>query len=244
MANSLYEVKVRRSGFANIVSLVITRGEVSTQGVEKVIPPVLEYNEDGSFKYISTKEVLDGIIKHPYVANSPQFNAERLADLEVAALYKHLEHFPSLVKDSTGIGHTLAEYIYSHQIYLKPSPELAEKLKPMDFIEKGKFLSAVFVKLKAKYDATYSALTLDFHSVPKKKIGTFCYIAKKEDKIGIVPKVFGFGMEKAIPTDRLAREISSFKASERFINPVPVEGLLETVKPFVTKLRDSHYIPD
>jgi len=235
--NTLYEIKIRQSGFSHILKVITKRAEIVTEGVEKVIPPILEYNEDGSFKTLLLQDVLNGITKHPYKPNSPQFNAERLADLEVSALYKHLEHFPSLPRDPEGIAHPVAEFIYSYMVYLKPAPELATILDTLDFQAKGELLAQIFERLQGKYAEEYPNLHLDFHSVPKKNIGTFCYIARSKSKVGIVPKLFGFKMENAIPTDRIAREISSLKSAEKFINPVPVEGIPENLQPYISKVK-------
>jgi hypothetical protein len=132
--------------------------------------------------------------------------------------------------------HPVAELIYSSFVYLKPTKELEAQLNKMGYIKKSKTLPAILEKVAAKLE-TERGIKLDLFSVPKRKVGTFAYLADK-DGLATVAKLFSFGMHNIIPADRIAREISSLKACEKFLNPVPIEASLpEQIKPYVSSIR-------
>lgn len=239
MQKQLYRIEHRQVGTATFLSVVCKRGNLEVKSSEKVIPPILEYDNQGNYRIIGPQEVIKGLVTHPYKANSKDFNEERLADLEVAAIYKQLEHFPTLpqiTENGTTETHKLAELIYSTLVYLKPTPELEEYIDKLGYVNKCKVLPPILEKLATKFK-NERGINLDLHSVPKRKVGTFCYIGD-QDGVSKVAKVFSFGFSKAIPCDRIARELSSLKSAERFLSPspTPVPLLLE-VAPFVTMLR-------
>lgn len=236
---SLYRIEARKVKETTFVSIVCRRGNIEATTAEKVIPPILEYNSEGEFNIIGAKEVLEGLTFHPYKANSKDFSEERLADLEVAGLFKQLEHFPTLYSTIEGdheFPHPIAEYIYSEMVYLKPNTELQERLNRLSYVQKTQTMPIILNKLASSFHER-TGHKLDLFSVPKKKVGTFAYIADKQG-IARVAKTFGFGFHRSIPCDRAAREISSLKACERFKNPVtPPANTPEFIKPYVTTLR-------
>lgn len=237
--NQLYEIVTRKVGYTTFLSIVCKRGDVYVQSSEKVIPPIIEYDADGNFSIIGPKAVIGGLVKHPYKALSSDFNEARLADLEVAALYKQLEHFPTLPRDYSTENeevHPVAELLYSNIVYLKPLPELAKKLGKMGYIKKTKILPTILEKVANKLKE-HKGINLDLFSVPKRDVGTFAYLAD-DNGIASLAKVFNFGMEHIIPPDRRAREWSSLKSCDRFVNPEPVPyDIPDAIRPYVTTLR-------
>lgn len=231
----MYKVNKRSLKNGIAVSTTIKKGGVQVRSSEKVIPLVVEYNTKGECRLVPSKEILDGYVMHPYKPNSPQFNEERLEDLEVAGIYKLLEHFPTM-PEVDGEPHPVAEYIYSYMVYLKPTPKVEKELKSLDYIGKSKYLPPILKIVAENFHKQYG-VKLDLFSVPKRKVGTFCFLAG-EDGIGKVPKEFAFGFEKAIPADRLARELSSLKNCEKFTNPANLPfSVKESLAPFITMLR-------
>lgn len=235
---SLYELKHRKVGFCTFVSVICQRGNISVQSSEKAIPPIIEYDAEGNFKAISAKQVLQGLHFHPYKPNSKDFNEARLADLEVSAIFKQLEHFPTLpiiYEGENSSVHPVAELLYSNVVYLKPNAELDSKLSKLSYIKKSALLPKILEKVAAELESQ-NGIKIDLFSVPKRKVGTFAYLAD-EDGISKVAKLFSFGMHKIIPADRIARELSSLKACEKFLNPVPVYDIPLKYQPFVSMLR-------
>lgn len=236
----LYQIKTRLINHTTLLSVVCFRGKVSVTTSEKVIPPILEYAEDGTYTAISAKQVINGLHFHPYKPNSKDFNRERLADLEVASLFSQLQHFPTLPNqyiDGKTVVHPIAEMIYGNMVYMKPTPEFNEKLQKLGFITKSKLQARALSKLVQNVEKDHK-IKLDLYSVPKRKVGSFAYIADK-DGIAKVAKLFSFGMHNIIPADRIAREISSLKACEKFLNPVHVDHIKipNQIKDYVTTLR-------
>lgn len=235
----LYQLQHRRVGYSIFISVICTRGNISVQSSEKVLPPILEYDAEGNFTIVEARQVLKGLHTHPYKPLTKDFNEERLADLDVAGLFNQLEHFPTLpviYEGGTATKHPIAEYIYSQMVYLKPVPELQNQLDSMSYVKRTRLLPPILEKV-AKGFEDQTGTKIDLFSVPKRKVGTFAYIA---DKNGIAEpaKMFSFGFENIIPCDRIARELSSLKACERFINPQPIEfELPEAFKPYVSSLR-------
>lgn len=237
--NPLYKIQTREIGASTCVSVLCKRGNLEVSSSEKVIPPIVEYNEKGEFTVSGVKQVLQGVHRHPYKARSSDFSKERLADVEVYNLYKFLEHFPTLPTIRVGnedVPHPVAELIYASIVYLKPSEELDKKLKKIGYLKRSKLLPPILEKVKQGVFREYG-IVLDLHSVPKRDVGTFCYTADDEG-YAIPAKDLTFGFHKAIPRDRLARELSSFKACEQFISPEPVRGLKnKSLAPFISTLR-------
>lgn len=236
---SLYELTHRRVGYCTFISVICKRGNIRVQSSEKVIPPILEYDAEGKFVAISAKDIIQGLHFHPYKAISKEFGAERLADLEVASLFKQLEHFPTLpviYEGNSATVHPVAELIYSSFVYLKPNKELQSNLQKMGYVKRSRLLPTILEKVANNLE-TERGIKLDLFSVPKRKVGTFAYLADK-DGVATVAKLFSFGMHRIIPADRVAREISSLKACERFINPVPIQASLpDNIKPYVSSIR-------
>lgn len=236
---ALYEVLHRQCGYSIFLSVKCIRGNISVTSSEKVLPPILEYDAEGNYTAISAKQVVEGLHFHPYKPVTKEFNRERLADLEVAALFKQLENFPTLpVTYENGISsvHPIAELIYSSIVYLKPTPELAASLNKMGYVKKTKALPPILEKVAKALEAD-RGIKLDLFSVPKRKVGTFAYLADP-DGIATVAKMFAFGMHNITPCDRIARELSSLKACEKFLNPQPIDvELPDPIKPYVTTLR-------
>jgi hypothetical protein len=235
---SLYEVSHRQVGYTTFLSIICHRGNISVPSSEKVIPPVIEYDIDGNYTTISPADIVRELNFHPYKARSKEFNEERLADLEVASLFKQLEHFPTLpliYKEGVSTVHPIAEEIYSSLVYLKPTKELATKLNSIGYVKRSRLLPKILQTVADSLEKD-KGVKLDLFSVPKRKVGTFAYIAD-EDGIAKVAKLFSFGMHKIIPVDRIARELSSLKSCEEFLNPCSTEDLPDRLKPFVTGLR-------
>ncbi len=239
MNKPLYRVEHRQIGTAVLVSVVCIRGDLEVRSNEKVLPPILEYNENGDFKIIGAQDIVMGMHFHPYKPLSKEFSPERLADLEVASLFKQLEHFPMLpqvVEGELTSTHSVAERIYKDLVYLKPTPKLAEYFNKLGYIKRCKVQPKILEKLVKNFEKQ-RGYKLDLFSVPKRRVGSFAYLADG-DGIASVAKLFSFGFHKAIPCDRIARELSSLKSCEKFLNPVEVPiKLPDDIKPFVTMLR-------
>lgn len=236
---SLYQISQRKVGFTTFLSVLCKRGNLVVQSSEKVLPPVLEYSADGTYVSITPKQIVEGVCTHPYKPNSKEFNLERLADLEVAALYKHLEHFPTLgvtYEKNVSHIHPIAEFLYSNMVYLRPNKELAEKIKKVGYVQKTKMLPPILEQVALNLEKA-TGVKLDLFSVPKRKVGTYAYIAGI-DGIAKTAKMFAFGMHNIIPSDRIARELSSLKSCEKFINPQHVsDSLPSEIAPYVSKIR-------
>lgn len=239
--STLYNFEARKINSTLFIKCVAQRGTIEVDSAEKVIPAILEYDSDGNYRRITADEVLNSITFHPYVSRSKDFNEERLADTEVAGFYKQLEHLPTLPNYITPSGeeipHPVAEYLYSHMVYLKPTEELAEELRIMGYLSRTETHPEILEKLAANVYKETGAV-IDLFSVPKRKVGKFCYLADKDTNIAVPAQLFSFGFHKAIPCDRIARELSSLKSAEQFINPIepPIE-IPDALKPFVTMLR-------
>lgn len=237
MKTPLYNINLRTLGCATFLSVTSQRGTLRTTSEEIVLPPIIEFDEKGNIRVLGPRTLLEGIQQHNYKSQSADFNAERLADLEVSQLIAQLEHFPVLpTLLETQLPHPIAEFIYSKMVYLKPSKELQGDLDGMGFTQKSVKLSQILGQVQRNLKEQKGVL-VDLHAVPKKKVGTFCYVADLEG-YSLPAKMFAFGYHKAIPNDRLARELSSLKAAEKFLNPVPKPfPLPENLEPFVTMLR-------
>jgi hypothetical protein len=227
-------------GRTTLLSIVCKRGNLTSQSSEKAIPPIIDFDENADYRSLSLQDLLLEIKPDKYKAKSPDFSAERLADLRVQRILTHLEHFPTVEKIVEGnqlVNHPIAEYYYAQLVYLRQTESLVGILRTMRFLERSEFLASLLERVNNKIRTKYS-LELDLRSVPKRHIGSFSFIAE-EDGFSKIAKIMGFGFHKAIPRERLVREASSLKSAERFNNPIPVEydGLPESWKPFVTKLR-------
>jgi hypothetical protein len=235
----LYELLSRRLGHATFLSIKSIRGPIEVQSSEKVIPPIIEYNEDGDYKIVGPREIVEGIKVHPYKSMSKDFPEERIADYKVYTLFKKLEFFPTLptiVENEKQIPHPVAEAIYRDYVYLRPVPELEEKLKKMGYLAQTKFHPPILEQV-VKNVREKENVNLDLFSVPKKQVGTFAYVSDAEG-FAKPAKLFSFGFHKAVPCDRIAREISSLKNCEKFLNPQPLPfEFPDALKPFVTMVR-------
>lgn len=235
----LYELEHRQVGYSTFLAIVSKRQGLEIKSSEKVIPPILEYDEQGDYRIIGPREVVSGLITHPYKAITRDFNEERLADLQVTDLSNHLKHFPTLnavYTDNIREVHPIAEYLYSQIIYLKPTEAFQKTLNKASYIKRSKLIPQALELLAQKLH-TDRKLKLDLHSVPKREVASFCYIADPDDYAPAV-KLFSFGFHRAIPCDRIARELSSLKAAEKFLNPTPLPfELPDAIKPYVTMLR-------
>lgn len=234
-----YRINKRVLGRARAISVTSKRGTVEATSAERVVPPILVYDNNGLVSAEGLKAVLSKVHKHPYKPNSPEFPAERLADLEAANLMSHLENFPQIPTLQTKDGdfpHPIAEHLYSNQVYLKPTLETDKSLKKLSFLDRGKALAKILEKVRGDVLEKYG-IYLDFYSVPKKDIGRFVYLADP-DGYGIPVKTFSLGFHKAIPPDRVARELSSLKSAEMFINPVDLPyDIPENIRPFFSGLK-------
>ncbi len=236
---SLYRLEHRVVGYCTFISVVCRRGNIEVRSSEKAIPPIFEYSVDGSFRIVGPREVVSSLKSHPYKPNSPEFSKQRLADLEVSMLYKHLENFPTLstiYEDGKTKPHPLTEYLYSQMVYLRPDSDLAAKLNKLTYVQKTESLPLILEKLAANVEKK-TGIKIDLFSVPKRKVGTFAYIGDV-DGIAKVAKTFAFGFHNIIPCDRIARELSSLKSAEKFSNPQEVPyDLPDEIRPYVSMLR-------
>lgn len=236
---SLYELVVRQIGVSQAVSVRARRGKVTVQGVEKVVPPTLVYGEDGEYQLLHLQDVLRRWKPARYKSRTADFNAERVANSEVSSFMKLLESYPSMEQEQSEEGskpHPLAEILYSTMVYQMPTPELQDKLSKMDVILAGQY-QAECLEAASKRLAEEQGVFLDQHAVSKKDVGQQAYVADK-DGLGIAPRFFAMGYHKAIPLDRIARELGQLKAAERFLNPAPIPGKLNPIlAPYVTGLR-------
>ena len=230
----LYSIESRLVNRTVFVKVVSKRPPYEACSAEKAIPLVVEYDVHGKVKLIGASEILDSAPTHPYKANSPKFSEERLADLEVSNIMKHLEHFPTLPLDANGQVHPIAEAIYGSMIYLRPDKELENALKKFSFVDRCDIRAKVLEKVvKSLSDI---GINIDIFSVPKRKVGTFAYLS--EGGIAKVAKTFSFGFHNAIPCDRIARELSSLKSAEKFIKPSALPfKIADKYKPYITMVR-------
>ena len=230
----MYKVNIRKLNTTSFLSITTLRAGVEVTSAEKVLPATLEFDESGEYKVLGPKEILESLeIKNYYLGKD--FTAEKIAEYTVSSIYAQLAHYPTLPRVG-GSSHPMAELLYSNRIDLKPVQEFQEKLNKLEFLDRGKVLSSALSKLSEKFTEN-TGKKLDLYSVPKRKVGTFCYIADS-DGIAKIAKIFSFGFHKAIPRARLVREYSSFKACEKFNNPQEVPfPLPEEVKPYVSMLR-------
>lgn len=220
---TLFTVKPRVLGTSMALGVECHRGTVSEMSAEKIIPATIEFDLQGGCTLKKASDILaERMAGQPaYKAKSKDFNRERLADASVSSLYKRLEDLPTLemtVIDGKQRSHPLAEQIYAHMVYLKPSKEAQETLSKQDFLKKGKSLGLALEQVDRKA-ASILGHRVDLYSVPKRRVGTFCYRADT-DGIAYLAKGLNFGLHKAIPRDRMMREVSSIKSAEKFLNPV------------------------
>jgi hypothetical protein len=225
----LYELKYRQNGITTFLSIKVTRGDVTVTSAEKVIPPIILYDLDGNFEVIPAAKVIKG--EHLDPKNIKADSEEKKADIYIDRLFKALEHFPTLGTNN----HAVAELIYSNMVYLKPNKDATKFLNKLDFLKKMVELPKILEKLAVNFEKA-KGIKLDLFSIPKRKVGTFCYIGGT-DGISEVAKIFSFGFHNAIPCDRIIREISSFKAAEKFVNPITIPGLDIKYNQYITMLR-------
>ena len=243
MSEPLYTLKPRRKNWTTFLSVETNRAGLTATTPEKVLPPIVEYDQTGMVNVLSPADIVQGVKQHPYIANSPQFSEERLADVEVSNLYSALENFPVLlpatpssIDDEKLIPHPVAELIYTHMIYFRPTEEFQDKIKKLGYIEKSRVLAEVLETVQSDL-LTKHNVSIDLHSVPKRKVGTFAFQADSEG-FSIPAKTFSFGFHRAIPSERIGRELSSLKAAERFANPTSLPfDIQEELKPYITMVR-------
>lgn len=222
---------------------------MTSQSVEKALPPVVEYDNKGDIKVLGVKDIVSEMKPHGYVPRSVHFSQDRLADVEVHNLYTHLSSFPTLEQycyQGKMIPHPIAEEIYSSLIYLRPNSVLYSALQATDYITKGKALGAILARVADTIEKRYS-IKLDLFSVPKRKVGVFGFIAD-DDGFSTLASALSFGFHKAIPPDRILREAFSLKGCERFVRPTdplpfPVpeswKGFVTTIKVAIVGLKVS-----
>lgn len=237
---TLYTINRRPVYLSTAISVTSYRGSEKAVSSEKVLPYVIEYDIDGNFELRDAEDIIQGVPKHPYKANSPQYSEERIADVEVSNLLQHLEHYPylptAIYEGETKSPHKIGEIVYGNMVYIKPTPEADEELKKLNFLEAGNKLAEIVGILKSNLQRDLD-LVLDVHSVPKKKVGTFFYTCL-EDNIGVAPLTLSLGFHKAIPRDRIAREIGSLKSCEIFKNRVnPTLEIPEELEEHVSFIR-------
>lgn len=197
------------------------------------------YDELGEFEVVGLQQVLQGVERHPYKSKSKEFPKERLADLEVYNLLKHLEHFPTLpqirIGDQTKV-HPVAELLYKHLICLKPDAEFNKKLETLSFTDRAVIQATALQRVVNNIREQYGLL-IDITSIPKKSVGQTCYFANEEGFA--LPAIdLSFGYHKLIPRDRLIREYSSLKECERFSTPKPLHFRIpKELEGYVTTLR-------
>lgn len=143
---------------------------------------------------------------------------------------------PTSYVDGEDIPHPVAEEIYRNIIYLRPTEALAGRIKKLGFIDGGNLHAQILEKVQKNAKEQFKAY-LDLHSVPKRHIGTFCYLSDS-DGIARLAKTLSFGYHRAVACDRVLREASSLKSAERFINPSPKPFAIDnSLSPYVTMLR-------
>lgn len=236
-SQSTFDVKIRPVGVGFGISLKVKRGQWESTSAEKVVPPTLMYWGDGTYRMITLEDILKEWKPARYTPRSKDFNKDRIADAEASSLFNLLENYPTLEQEPyTKQPHPLAEIIYGSIIYQCPSEEFAEELKNMDVISAGK-AQALALEAATQNVKKDLGLNIDQYTVVKKSVAATAYIAD-ESGFGIIPKVMALGMYRAIPLDRIARELGQFKSAERFINPNPFPFKAPKIlKPYLTGLR-------
>jgi len=231
-----YKVEYRQFGTTTFTRVVCTKGEFTIPSSEKALCPVVEYDLDGSYRILGAREILQELKPHPYKANGGDFTRDRLDDLEVSRLYKHLENFPTLdCEVETGKPHPISEKLYSQTVFLRPTVAVQKCLSRASFLEQLELQALLLETLAANLKK--DGVELDLYAVPKKKVGALCYTAG-DDGYCELAKELNFGFHKAIPLDRVMREASGIRSAKRLLatehGDFKVEGYL---KPFVTTLR-------
>lgn len=229
------------------VSVVTQRGGFITKSSEKVLPLIAVYNAEGLVSLNGPREIMAGYHPHPYRPNGADFTPERIADANVAKLQQHLAHYPTLTEylvNGQSVSHPIAQYIYDNTLYLKPTDEFNVALSQMNFLERGQVQAQALEIMNNQLKAQYG-LSVDLYSVPKRKVGTKAYYASPSG-IAIAPAVLSFGLHRAIPTDRIARELSAIKSAEPFLSPVPAPHpcpIPSFALPFVSWVRTAVIFP-
>jgi hypothetical protein len=234
-----YTIERRALGVGETLSVVVERGKLTVRSQEKVIPPTLVYEEDGSYELFTLSDVLRTWKPARYSAKSKDFSEERIAQARVANLYKLLESYPTLEQDYSEDKpkpHPLAQAIYGSIFYQRPSDTLQEKLSAMSTIQAGIFQAQCLERATERVFKE-QGIRLDQYAVPKKDVGGLAYVADDEG-CGLAPKMLAMGFHRAVPLDRLGRELGQLKAAERFINPHPTPfNIRPIMQPYVTGLR-------
>jgi len=224
-----------------IVTLLSTRGDVQVASSPKIVTPILTYDEDGDFTFTKASTIVSKAIpENKYYSGSKEYSPERIADVIYSRTQKNLESYPFLPTYKNGDKtsyHPLALLNYYDLVRLQPSPELATRLMREDFNGQGKLKASSLDKLNQRFFHFFKK-ELDLYSVPKREIGTFCNIAYTGN-FNRLAWHLGFGMANCIPRDRIAREASSLKSAERFLNPVevPFGDFPKFCGPYITMLR-------
>lgn len=233
------ELNHRQLGTTSFLKVLVRRrvlGEsFESSTPEKVIPRIIEYDEDGNTSIISIEKLLTEVKPNPYYAGKGDFTQEKVDGVTINNLYKHLEHFPTLtpyVKNGQKVRHYLSELIYGSMSYLRPSASAQEAIKKS--VNDG-FQSKLIGKAINNFQLNFES-KLDPYSVPKRDVGKIIYNGD-QNGVSVIGKLLSFGLHKTLPADRLCRESSSLHGAEMFSNPITFPNTPKPISPFVTSLR-------
>ena len=226
---------------SQIVHLVSTRGTYSINSAPKIVSPTIVYDVDGNYQVKDAlKTIADMVPQNNYYSGNKEFSPERIADVQYVRVQRGLESWPHLATVGTPdqlTKHPMALLSYYGLVKLQGTEEFEIALKRLDFNQQGEARSTALEKLNHKLIAKYGK-GLDLFSVPKKDVGSFA-AAEWKDGFSRMAWCLGFGMASLIPRDRIAREASSLKNCEKFMNPVPVpfNEMPKACHPYVSMLR-------
>ena len=237
--NPLVQIIERPIGYSVGIHLMTTRNGIETHGQEKVIPLLVEWDIDGSYRlwdHEAIKQLIFSKIKNYYVGGG-SFTQERILEYKSQSLMQGLESYPTLTKDTDGNTHPLEE------LYLGRIVQLAQSISTIEFLEKLSYTAKLeqigkSLDLVKKNFLRHEGFALDFHSVPKREVGEIAFIAGK-DGIAEIAQPYSFGYQHLIPMDRRCRELSSIKSCEKFLSPWHPEGykISKHIKDYTTFLR-------
>lgn len=240
MERNSFEVVKRQIGLSTTFSVVVTKGKIRIQGCEKVVPLTLVYNQDGTYTTIDAHKILADFKPIQYKSYSKDFSQDRITSANYSRMMDLFSNYPTLpteIVNGVKTPHPLAEVIYGSYVLQQPSVEFASYLSSLSIFEANKAQSIALDLLSRKFFED-TGMKLDQYSVPKRDVGGFSYVSDHSG-IGHTPKYFSLGFHLAIPSSRIARELSQIKNLERFTNPVPIDRhvIPNKLKPFTTALR-------
>lgn len=222
-------IRIRKFGNTLFVKEVVEFKGSMHSGAEIAIPQVYDFN-DKSFSLVPPETILSSAKFHPTSNTALTRNIGR------KSFYDALCHFPKLLKDNTGQKHRIAEFVYGTMVYLRPTEKFTKDIQSKPYSERSEVFVNTVIKVASGIEKSHG-VKLDLWSVPKRQVGSFVYRSDDEG-YALVGKLLSFGYHKAIPCDRLTREVGSLKDAFVFSTPNHLDlKLNEIVRPYVTFLR-------